>query len=157
MIANESGKSVPVNGTLTPTECLTKGRIRQLSPSDVVSLIFSGFELDDVTAMISLSKLYSTAQITERILGKKRRSIQRQRSKDYPVRLSAHQSAVAFQYAKTLEHASVVFGKQETAEDWLSRPCPHLDGLIPLDLIANAIGFQVVEDYLERIELGIYQ
>ncbi|NNB29097.1 DUF2384 domain-containing protein [Pseudomonas fragi] len=68
-----------------------------------------------------------------------------------------HPSAVAFQYAKTLEHANVGFGKQETAEDWLNRPCPHLDGLIPLDLIDNSIGFQVVKDYLERIELGIYQ
>lgn len=71
MIANESGKSVPVNGTLTPTECLTKGCIGQLSPSDVVSLIFSGFKLDDVTAMISLSKRYLTTQITERIFEKK--------------------------------------------------------------------------------------
>lgn len=157
MIANECGKSVPVNEALAPTECLTAGCIGQLSPSDVVSLIFSGFELNDVTAIISLSKLYSTPQITERILGKKRRSIQRQRSKDYPLRLSAHQSAVAFQYAKTLEHVNVVFGKQEIAEDWLSRPYPHLDGLIPLDLIDKAIGFQDVKDYLERIELGIYR
>ena len=58
MIANECGKSVPVNETLAPTECLTAGCIGQLSPSDVVSLIFSGFELNDVTAIISLSKLY---------------------------------------------------------------------------------------------------
>ncbi|MBP5060564.1 DUF2384 domain-containing protein [Pseudomonas chlororaphis] len=157
MITSQSGKSVPVNGAFTPTECLTKGRVGQLSPSGIVSLILSGFELDDVIAMISLSKLYSTPQITERIVGKTRTLTRRQRNKDNINRLSAHQSAVAFQYAKILEHANFVFGKQTTAEDWLGRPCPHLDGLIPLDLIDNAIGFQVVKDYLERVELGVYQ
>lgn len=157
MITSHGGKSVSFNGAITPTECLTKENVGQLSPYGVFSLIVRGLELDDVINMISLSKLYSMPKTTERIVGMTRRSIKRRLNKNCIARLSAHQSAVAFQYAKTLEHANLVFGKQTTAENWLGRPCPYLDGLIPLDLIDNVFGFQVVKEYLERIELGVYQ
>ncbi|WP_080899375.1 antitoxin Xre/MbcA/ParS toxin-binding domain-containing protein [Pseudomonas amygdali] len=157
MITSPSGITVLVNEALTPTECLTKGHIGRLSSSGVVSLILCGFEINDVLVMISMSNLYSQPQVTERILGNTIRSMRRQLNRDNSVRLSAHQSAVAFQYAEMLERASGVFGEQASAEDWLSRPCPYLDGLTPLDLIDNAIGFRVVKDYLDRVELGIYQ
>lgn len=35
--------------------------------------------------------------------------------------------------------------------------CRHIAGNAPLDLIDNVLGFQLVEAYLERIELGVYQ
>jgi putative toxin-antitoxin system antitoxin component (TIGR02293 family) len=60
-------------------------------------------------------------------------------------------------YAKALEHAANVFGCQQLAEDWLRKPCTYLDDQVPLALIDNPPGFQVVEDYLARIELGVYQ
>ena len=60
-------------------------------------------------------------------------------------------------YAKALEHAANVFGSQQLAEDWLRKPCTYLDGQVPLELIDNSQGFKVVEDYLSRIELGVYQ
>jgi len=84
------------------------------------------------------------------------RTIQRQGSRQ-PAHLNSQQSAVAFQYAKVLEHAMNVFGTQKLAEEWLGRPCKHLDGDVPLDVIDNPFGFQAVEDYLERIEYGVYQ
>ncbi|WP_081951567.1 antitoxin Xre/MbcA/ParS toxin-binding domain-containing protein [Pseudomonas cremoricolorata] len=157
MITSQSSKSIPVNEVQTPIGCLTKIPIGQLSPSDVVSLVLCGFALHDALVMISLSNLYSRPQVSEKIVGATRRSIRRQLNKNHLVRLSAYQSAVAFQYAKILERASDVFGKQTTAEDWLSRPCRYLEGLTPIDLIDNAIGFQVVKDYLDRVEFGIYQ
>ncbi|MGD8221470.1 antitoxin Xre/MbcA/ParS toxin-binding domain-containing protein [Pseudomonas thivervalensis] len=60
-------------------------------------------------------------------------------------------------YAKALERAVDVFGSQQLAEDWLRKPCMYLDGQVPLELIDNPPGFQVVEDYLTRVELGVYQ
>ncbi|QBZ89325.1 DUF2384 domain-containing protein [Pseudomonas viciae] len=60
-------------------------------------------------------------------------------------------------YVKALEHATDVFGGQRLAEDWLRKPCTYLDDQVPLELIDNPPGFQVVEDYLARIELGVYQ
>ena len=64
---------------------------------------------------------------------------------------------MAFQFARVLEHAISVFGSLKLAEEWLGRPCRYLDGEVPLDVIDNPIGFQTVEDYLQRIEYGVYQ
>lgn len=41
--------------------------------------------------------------------------------------------------------------------DWLKKPCRYLDNNIPLELVDNTLGFQVVEDYLTRVEYGVYQ
>ncbi|MGO4001661.1 antitoxin Xre/MbcA/ParS toxin-binding domain-containing protein [Pseudomonas fluorescens] len=156
MITSRIDESASITPAPTATECLIK-EIGQLSESGVVLLIIRGFEIDDVHAMISLSKLYSTPQITGRIMGKTGRAMRKQRDIGHPTRLNAHQSAIAFHYAKTLEQATAVFGTQIIAEEWLSRPCKYLSGLIPLDLIENAIGYQAVGSYLDRVELGIYQ
>jgi len=91
-----------------------------------------------------------------RIMGKSSRTTQRQGTKQ-PAHLNSQQSAAACQYAKVLEHAINVFGTQKLAEEWLGRPCKFLDGDVPLDMIDNPVGFQTVEDYLERIEYGVYQ
>lgn len=71
--------------------------------------------------------------------------------------MNAHQSAVAFQYARALEQAIVVFGSQALAEAWLGRPCRQLHDYVPLDMVENAIGFHVVESYLQRVGMGVYQ
>ncbi|KQQ55540.1 hypothetical protein ASF84_09320 [Pseudomonas sp. Leaf127] len=141
----------------TPTEYLLRIDAGQLSPMMVYRLTAKGFELKDVLDMLSLSDLYSNRKIMSRIVGKSVRTLQRQGSREQPAHLNSQQSAVAFQYAKVLEHAINVFGDQKLAEEWLGRPCKYLDGNVPLDVIDNPVGFQAVEDYLERIEYGVYQ
>ncbi|WP_312602685.1 antitoxin Xre/MbcA/ParS toxin-binding domain-containing protein [Pseudomonas luteola] len=140
-----------------PTEYLIRADIDQLSQLNVFLLTKEGFALKDVQAMLSVSELYSSTKIMSRIVGKSVRTIQRQGNNKDNARLNSQQSAVAFQYAKVLEHAMSVFGNQKLAEEWLNRPCKHLADSVPLDLIDNSLGFQAVEDYLERIELGVYQ
>ncbi|EJM56937.1 Protein of unknown function (DUF2384) [Pseudomonas sp. GM49] len=71
------------------------------------------------------------------------------------VRLNQQKNTV--RYAQTLKHAINVFGNQQLAKDWLKRPCKYLEGNIPLELISNSPGYQKVENYLTRIELGVYQ
>ena len=105
--------------------------------------------------MLAISDLYSTKTIMSRIMGKPTGTIQRQGIKQL-AQLNSQQSA-AFQYTKVLEHATNVFGTQKLAEEWLGRPCKYLDGDVPLDVIDNPVGFQAIEDYLERIEYGVYQ
>lgn len=62
----------------------------------------------------------------------------------YQVVAMHQKSAVAFQFAKVLEHATTVFGTQRLAEEWLDRPCKHLAGNVPLNLIDNPIlGFRL--------------
>ncbi|MBK5550285.1 MULTISPECIES: antitoxin Xre/MbcA/ParS toxin-binding domain-containing protein [unclassified Pseudomonas] len=139
-----------------PTEVLLHGR-----RGDTLMLIIQytqeGFDLSDVQDMLSTSTLYMEHNLVQRITGKSIRTVQRLVKETKPVRLNQQQSTVAFQYAQTLEHATNVFGDQQLAEDWLKKPCKYLDDHVPLELIDNSLGFQVVEDYLTRIEHGVYQ
>ncbi len=134
--------------TRRPTEYLLRNDMDQLSSVMVYRLTIKGFALKDVQDMLSLSDLFSNKKIMSRIVGKSIRTLQRQGTRQ-PALLNAQQSAVAFQYAKVLEHAITVFGTQKLAEEWL--------GDVPLDVIDNPVGFQAVEDYLERVEYGVYQ
>ncbi len=137
--------------TRRPTEYLLRNDMDQLSSVMVYRLTIKGFALK-----ATLSDLFSNKKIMSRIVGKSIRTLQRQGTRQ-PALLNAQQSAVAFQYAKVLEHAITVFGTQKLAEEWLGRPCKYLDGDVPLDVIDNPVGFQAVEDYLERVEYGVYQ
>lgn len=149
-----TGKVTPA--AQRPTEYLLRSDSGQLSPVTIYKLTARGFELKDVQAMLSVSNLYSQANILSRIVGKPLSKAHRLGINKLPVRLNSHQSAVAFQYASALELAINIFGAQKLAEEWLERPCKHLEGDVPLDVIENAVGFQVVQDYLKRIEYGLY-
>ncbi|MDV5861534.1 antitoxin Xre/MbcA/ParS toxin-binding domain-containing protein [Pseudomonas aeruginosa] len=146
----------PASAPRKPTEYLLRKNADQLSPAMVYRLTVKGFDLNDVKDMLAISDLYSTKKIMSRIVGKSIRSIQRQGNKQ-PAHLNSQQSAIAFQYAKVLEHATNVFGTLKLAEEWLGRSCRYLDGEVPLDIIDNPVGFLLLEDYLERIEFGVYQ
>ncbi|MNE59562.1 hypothetical protein D3C76_88990 [compost metagenome] len=127
------------------------------SSLQVYQLVCAGFTLTDVKAMVSSSALYSSSDTLKRVVGRSVRTLQRKAQESGKVRLNAQQSAVAFQYARALEDAIAVFGSQLQAEAWLGRPCPHLEGCVPLDMVENAVGFQIVEAYLQRLEMGVYQ
>lgn len=140
-----------------PTTYLTQSPRGLLSPLDLFLRVREGFALKDVQAMVAASELYSAARVLRRITGKSNRTLARQRDDSGTPRLNAQQSAVAFQYAQALEHAASVFGSKKRAEEWLGRPCKHLADHVPLEMIENSLGFQVVEGYLQRIEFGVYQ
>ncbi len=142
--------------TRTPTQVLLHGRDADTALS-IIRYVQEGFHLSDVRDMLATSALYMNYGLVERITGKSVRTVQRLAKETEPVRLNQQQSTVAFQFAQTLEHATRVFGSQALAEDWLQKPCKYLDGHVPLDLVDNSLGFQVVEDYLTRIEHGVYQ
>ncbi len=55
-----------------------------------------------------------------------------------------------------LLRASRVLGSQEAAERWLEHPAIGLDRRRPIDLLATPSGAKMVEDYLTRIEYGVY-
>ncbi|KIQ60787.1 hypothetical protein RL74_03815 [Pseudomonas fluorescens] len=139
-----------------PTEVLLQGR-KGDERLLIIRYAQEGFYLSDVKEMLSTSTLYLEHDLVQRITGKSVRTVQRLAKETQPIRLNPQQSTVAFQYAQVLEQAINVFGSQSLAEDWLRKPCKYLDGHVPLELIDNALGFQVVEDYLTRIEHGVYQ
>ncbi|VII92228.1 DUF2384 domain-containing protein [Pseudomonas sp. E141] len=139
-----------------PTEVLLHGR-KGDERLLIIRYTQEGFYLSDVKDMLSTSALYMEHDLVQRITGRSVRTVQRLAKETKPIRLNQQQSTVAFQYAQTLEHATNVFGSQSLAEDWLKKPCKYLDGYVPLELIDSSLGFQVLEDYLTRIEHGVYQ
>jgi putative toxin-antitoxin system antitoxin component (TIGR02293 family) len=50
-----------------------------------------------------------------------------------------------------------VFGSKEDAEQWLRSPAMGLDGRRPIDLLESPEGKQLVEEFLGRLEFGVYQ
>ena len=46
--------------------------------------------------------------------------------------------------------------RRQEAEQWLERPAIGLDQQRPIDLLATTAGANLVEDYLTRVEFGVY-
>lgn len=70
--------------------------------------------------------------------------------------LSPEQSGRAWKFAEILAQASAVFGSKEDGEQWLEQPAVGLDGRRPIDLLATPAGVELVEDFLVRLEYGVY-
>lgn len=138
-----------------PTEHLFPNAIDQYNPMSIYAALKDGFALKDVQAMISISQLYTSSLILEKIIGGSQRECRRAVQRN--AKLSAQKSAVVFQYARGLELAISVFGSRHQADQWLGRPCKYLDDIIPAEALENYFGYLAVEAYLENIRYGVYQ
>lgn len=58
--------------------------------------------------------------------------------------------------AETLAKATDIFGTKDEAERWMSRPAMGLDGQRPIDLLQTVQGTELVNDFLVRLEYGVY-
>ncbi|WP_110946608.1 antitoxin Xre/MbcA/ParS toxin-binding domain-containing protein [Pseudomonas bohemica] len=157
MVSTDLANTGTTDAGCSPTAYFTQVRDEQHDALSLYTLVQQGFALDQVKAMVASSELYSSADLLFRITGQHSAVVQPQSHGAEGARLSAQQSAVAFQFAKALEHAMAVFGGQRPAELWLASPCRFLAGNVPLDMIDNALGFHAVEVYLTRVEHGVYQ
>jgi putative toxin-antitoxin system antitoxin component (TIGR02293 family) len=88
-------------------------------------------------------------------LGVSSRTIER-RGKTPRKPLSREQSGRIFKFAEVLAKATDVFGSQEAAEAWLSRPATGLNRQRPIDLLATPAGVELVERFLTRLDYGVY-
>jgi putative toxin-antitoxin system antitoxin component (TIGR02293 family) len=87
-------------------------------------------------------------------IGMSARTYLRQKSKK--ARLDVEHSGRAWKFAEVLTKASSVLGSQQAAERWLKEPAMGLDRQRPIDLLKTQAGTQLVEEFLERIDLGAY-
>jgi putative toxin-antitoxin system antitoxin component (TIGR02293 family) len=58
--------------------------------------------------------------------------------------------------AEILTRATSVFGSRTAAEQLLAQPATGLDQSCPIDLLTTPAGVGPVEDFLGRIEYGVY-
>jgi putative toxin-antitoxin system antitoxin component (TIGR02293 family) len=70
--------------------------------------------------------------------------------------LNPEQSGRTWKLAEILAKATAVFGSKEEAEQWLERPATGLNQRKPIDLLATPAGVELVEDFLVRLEYGVY-
>ena len=61
-----------------------------------------------------------------------------------------------WKFAEVLTKATSVLGSQQKAEEWLARPAQGLNGHRPIDLLATQTGTALVEQFLERLDYGVY-
>nr|WP_306268338.1 antitoxin Xre/MbcA/ParS toxin-binding domain-containing protein [Pararhizobium sp. IMCC3301] len=112
------------------------------------------------SALLHLTKevgfLTSSRGILEKAVGISVRTLQRRKAAANRSLLDVDQSNRTWKFAEILGRATQIFGSREDAEAWMNRPAIGLNQRKPIDLLATSIGLEAVEDYLTRIEYGVY-
>lgn len=138
------------------SEILLRGRARFDDRISIYKLTEKGIPLSDVISFVSSVSLLKDEQMLIKIIGLSERTLHRRlKNPDEP--LNPDQSARAVRFAQVLEKAKRVFGSSDEAERWMSQPVMGLDGHKPVDLLTNPIGFELVDEFLTRLEHGVYQ
>ena len=88
-------------------------------------------------------------------IGMSHRTYQRHTSTSVK-QLNSEQSGRTWTLAEILAKAASIFGSKEAAEQWLERPAIGLNQRKPIDLLATPAGVELVEEFLVRLEYGVY-
>lgn len=92
----------------------------------------------------------------DKAIGISKRTLQRRKKDVRDTILNVEQSNRIWKFAEILGRASDIFGSKQQAEAWMSQPAIGLDQRRPIDLLATTAGVEALEDYLTRIEYGVY-
>mgnify|MGYP000535316449 CR=1 FL=1 len=61
-----------------------------------------------------------------------------------------------WRFAEILAKATDVLGSREAAQRWLAGPVMGLDQRRPIDLLATPAGTALVDEFLDRLDHGVY-
>lgn len=139
LLGGKNTIKTPVKNALDAHDVLVRG----LPPSTLLHLV------NDV-------HMLSSGDALEKAIGISLRTLQRRRKDATPRALSVEQSNRTWRFAEILGKAIDVLGSKEEAERWMSRSAIGLDNRRPIDLLASSAGAEAVEDYLIRMEYGVY-
>lgn len=92
----------------------------------------------------------------KKAVGLSLRTLQRHKAKSADDLLSLEQSNRAWRFAEIFAHAIDVMGSEEAAEEWMNKAAIGLSNRKPIDLLATSAGVEAVEEYLTRLEYGVY-
>lgn len=122
---------------------------------DVHEMLLRGLPLAALTHLIdNLSVIHKTA-VLEKVVGMSLRTFQRH--KDSPSKpLNQAQSGRVWTFAVILSKATALLGSQTEAESWMQQPASGLSQRRPIDLLATVVGVEIVEEFLHRLEYGVY-
>jgi putative toxin-antitoxin system antitoxin component (TIGR02293 family) len=124
------------------------------SDLDVHELLRRGLPRAALSNLVDKLHIIGVNEASE-ALGMSVRTLQRHKTAPV-VLLDAPQSGRTWKFAEILAKATRVLGSQDEAEQWLKRPAIGLDQRRPVDLLTTPAGVKLVEDYLGRLEYGVY-
>jgi putative toxin-antitoxin system antitoxin component (TIGR02293 family) len=127
---------------------------RLTSRSDVHSAIVSGVPYGSLLFLVDQMKELEEGDVAK-VLGISARTLRRQ-TKTPGKRMPADLASKTWLLAETLAKAAEIFGSKEEAEHWMIKPAMGLDGQRPIDLLQTVQGAELVNDFLGRLEYGVY-
>ncbi len=146
---NESGRAYRLLGG----NKILKQTVR--NSLDAHDLIMKGLSSRALVHLVSNVTILSSGDALNKAIGMSIRTLQRRKTETDRA-LSTEQSSRAWRFAEILAQATDVLGDQEAAEAWLLAPAIGLDNRRPIDLLSSAAGAEAVENYLTRMEYGVY-
>jgi len=125
--------------------------------TDAHEVTLRGLPIRSVNHFLSALVILQWSGALEKALGVSQRTVQRRKAKALGWKaLNYEQSGRTLKFAEIVAKATEVFGSQQKAEDWLQRPAMGLDDRRPIELLATPAGRELVEDFLTRLEYGVY-
>lgn len=123
---------------------------------DAHDLIVEGIPSKSLLHLVEGVRFLSAGDALNKAIGISIRTLQRRKSDAPDKALSTEQSSRAWRFAEIIAKATDIMGSQEAAETWILEPAIGLDNRRPIDLLASSAGAEAVEDYLTRLEYGVY-
>jgi putative toxin-antitoxin system antitoxin component (TIGR02293 family) len=126
------------------------------TPIAIHELILTGIPGAAMERLVKqLPAISDDSDAFEKAFGMSERTYQRHKADRTKV-LSPEQSSRTWNFARLLAKAAAVFGSQADAESWMLQPAFGLEGRRPIDLLATGAGSDLVREYLERLDYGVY-
>jgi len=148
----EMARMADVAGLLGATSTLRKV---PRNPLEAHELLLRGLPTKALTHLVQNFVFLNWDDSFEKAIGMSLRTYQRYASTAAKL-LNLEQSGRTWKLAEILAKATAVLGSKEDAEQWLEKPAIGLDQRKPMDLLATPAGVEMVEDYLGRLEYGVY-
>ena len=149
-IENDVGRTV---GLLGGEEGI---RAKVSNAMDAHEVLLQGLPTTALLSLVEAVGFLEQGDALKKAVGLSLRTLQRHKAGDAPQRLSTEQSNRAWRFAEIFAHAVDVMGSEEAAEDWINRPAIGLSNRKPVDLLATSAGVEAIEEYLTRLEYGVY-
>jgi putative toxin-antitoxin system antitoxin component (TIGR02293 family) len=150
--STESARLAAVAGLLGAPSTLRKV---PKSPLEAHEMILEGLPSRALSYLVENLFILRWDDSFARAIGMSHRTYQRHTSTKAR-QLNPEQSGRTWKLAEILTKASSIFGSKEEAEQWLERPAIGLNQRKPIDLLATPAGVELVEDFLVRLEYGVY-
>jgi putative toxin-antitoxin system antitoxin component (TIGR02293 family) len=125
------------------------------SPLEAHEMLLSGLPSRALSHLVENLVFLRWDDSFAKAIGMSHRTYQRHTSTNVK-QLNPEQSGRTWKLAEILTKAVSVFGSKEEAEQWLERPAIGLNQRKPIDLLATPAGVELVEDFLVRLEYGVY-